>query len=218
MRLVPRTTTGTISFYAIRAQKWVEHAHEIGISVDEAETIGTLAAEAKALNLAQDQAMAQARAATYALDIKLKELRTRGSAAVSKIRAAAEVDGGTGIYIKALIDPPRGPGLSPSPGRPEHFTSALLQNGEVVISWDCWNPDGGGTIYEVRRAIDAGGRDFVHIGHAGPDKTYIDRTIPRGTPTVLYMVTPLRGSQRGPANIHTVNFGSVDAGRALRAA
>ena len=55
---------------------------------------------------------------------------------------------------------------------------------------------------------------WSNIGDTG-GKEFIDGTVPAGTATITYQLTPKRGSQTGlPSEQITVQFGSVDTGAA----
>ena len=64
-------------------------------------------------------------------------------------------------------------------------------------------------MYEVFRSIDRGPLEYLAV--VGKKK-FTDETLPAGAASVIYRVTALRSTQRGPAAFHLVNFGAARGG------
>lgn len=216
MPRVPSNNGKRIAFYAERVEKWAQHYAQIGLSEAEVAEVAALAAEARDLLTAQGIAMGQARSATLALNRKMKELHTRGGGAITKIRVQAAITGGTEVFSLSNTAPAKAPSPVGPPGQPQRLEVVLLVGGELELRWACDNPvSGGGTVYEIRRATSpttgwASVPEFTTIGHAGAEKTFVDRTLPVGCGLVAYQITGIRGSRRGAANLFTVQFGAVE--------
>ena len=88
---------------------------------------------------------------------------------------------------------------------------ALTALGQVRLAWKCKNPrNSEGTIYEVRRKLHrAGEPDFGPLDFLASTgkKRFTDSTVPAGTATILYEVTAVRSTRRGPVATHLVQLG-----------
>jgi len=125
---------------------------------------------------------------------------------IAQAKVFAEANNNPNVYLLAQIPPPAIDAPVPPPGIARDFTVTLGQNGWLTVKWKCTNPEGAqGTAYEVQRKIGSG--NFVYIGIAGGDKTFIDNTLPAGSTGVVYQVTGVRSGLRGPAAQVNVNFG-----------
>jgi hypothetical protein len=245
MPLVPELRVPRIEFYETHLPPWMENAEALGLSETTVNLLAARTAAARAAFLAQQEALAAARAATLAFHVAVAEMHAVGAEAIRTIRNTAESAGGateprshagtkgsaggpaisgSDIYVLSQIPPPAAPASAPPPGTPTEFKTTLLPGGAVELRWRCANPRGtNGTVYEVRRRIGnaadaalSGGRDgFEYLGLSGT-RRFSDTTLPAGAGMVVYQVTAVRSTRRGAAARFIINLG-VGGGAALRA-
>jgi hypothetical protein len=135
----------------------------------------------------------------------VRDLQNAGSDIIKQIRAKAAVDGDN-VYVLAQIPAPALPSPVPPPGTPTDFIVTLNPDGSLKLRWKCANPAGSmGTMYQVSRRIGSGG-PLVQIGGSGV-KSFLDATVPAGTPAVTYQITAARSTALGVAAQFVVNFG-----------
>jgi len=206
MGVIPSGRAEKIAFYNTRLEPWTTHALDIGLTVGEVGNMTSLVEAAVAAQEAAEVAREQSKAATQAYYAAVAAMGKTGKGLVETIRTYAVSTNNTSVYTLSLIPPPVVDTAVPPPGLPREFTVTLATTGWLTVKWKCTNPEGAqGTAYEVQRKIGSG--NFVYIGIAGGDKTFIDNTLPAGSTGVVYQVTGVRSGLRGPAAQVNVNFG-----------
>jgi hypothetical protein len=166
----------------------------------------SLTEAARAALLAANEARDASKAATQAYYNAVSAMRKTGSGLIETIRVFAEANNNPNVYLLSQLPPPAADTPLPPPGTPRDFTVELTFQGWLNIKWKCTNPEGtNGTAYEVQRKIGSGA--FTFIGIAGGDKTFVDTTLPAGSTGVVYQITGVRSSLRGPSAPLMVNFG-----------
>lgn len=214
MRILPKTPAQQVERLTALIPAWAVDPGGLGLSPARIAELETLLAQARAAQLAAYEARNAARAATLAFEIATAALTHNASAAITTIKATAGTSPDpVAVLAQARLPAPRSrarPGSIPAPGTPTEFRVELLQNGSVVLSWTCDNPEGStGTMYRVRRRIGgahAGGFEFLEL--LG-ERRYTDNTIPAGTDAITYEVMALRSTRRGQPALFDVNFGTV---------
>jgi hypothetical protein len=183
--VLPDNPASQVQFFKNRAEAWVSEAASIGLSDAQALAVRDLAAAAEAAWRRAYDAREAARMATQDWEFAAKALREVGGNAVPRIRTCS--------------------------ARPD-------SRGSVVVEWTCGEGAtkgaGFGMFYRVYRAIDGGERVLLDaVGSPGAGKRtcrFTDTTIPIGTRTAEYTVTPMRGGGVGPSGpIAMVQFGAV---------
>ena len=212
MRTVPKTRSKQISFFQSHIAKWSENRELLGLSDDEIADIEAKLAAANEAFLAHRIAQNKARAATSVFYSATKALTLAGGSAILKVRAAARTQGVT-IYQKANLSKPKKASPIAVPGKPTDFEVDLQQIGMVTLKWKCKNPrNAEGTIYEIWREVRrAGETQFAaleFLGVAGKKK-FEDWTIPAGVASIIYRVTAVRSTRRGPEADYTLRFGGT---------
>lgn len=207
MRLVPESNNGKVDFYRLRLNAWQQHAETLGFSQ---ERVAGLQSEVDAAEAAlREQRLAQqaAKAATLNAQLAIERLCRTGSSMTKCIRARGDIEGND-VFVLAQIPPPKktktpiGP-----PSTPTAFRTELLASGWLKLTWKCTTPRGAGrTLYYLSRRLNASG-PFERVGFVGK-KVYVDMTIPPGTTSVEYRVSPERTTGKGEAGQHVVNLAS----------
>lgn len=219
MPLVPDNVDAKIRFYQTRLDTWELNAEEIGLSASDVELLRAKVDAAREALDARNLAMGQAQAATLAMHLAVDAMHALGAADILRVRAKAAQTGDDGVYSKASLPLPKKASPIGEPTKPGRFEVELKQGGELALTWKCRTPgDSGGTVYEVRRRLGGlmGPSEFLGLTTI---KQFVDTTIPRGTSSITYEVTPIRGAggvardrtRRGPTGCTNVNFGTMDS-------
>ena len=207
MRLVPEGKREKISFFQSKLAPWLEHAGELGISVEAVEELEALVAEAKQAALAQAQAQSAAQAATAWFDSVVARMAKAGANIISQVRVTAATSG-QGVYSLASIPAPAAGSPVAPPGRPTSLKFKLLSIGWLDLTWKCRNPRGSdGTTYQIYRKVDSAA-GFEYLGGSG-EKRFIDSTIPAGARTITYQIQACRSTGPGESAFFPINFGST---------
>lgn len=206
MGVIPSGRAEKIAFYNTRIPAWETHFGDIGLTSPEVANMASLVEAAVTAQQAAEVAREESKAATQAYYAAVAAMGKTGKGLVETIRTYAVDTGNSNVYTLSLIPPPVIDTAIPPPGTPRDFTVTLATTGWLTVKWKCTNPEGAaGTAYEVQRKI--GGGNFVFIGIAGGDKTFVDNTLPAGSTGVVYQVTGVRSGLRGPSTQVNVNFG-----------
>lgn len=204
-RVVPKSIQGRIAFFNARAQEWLDHAAEIGLTPEQAQRVADLAVEAQqALDL--QLALAQsARAATASLNTAVAELMKAGASAIGSIRAFEGSVGGPGVLAAAAIPERRRWSRIGPPPVPERLSLRLQSDGAVAASWSGRFPPG--TFFTIERSLD--GLRFAMIWTtAGRAKRFRDETLPLGSASASYRVLSHRRGHAGvPSQPVSIRFG-----------
>lgn len=226
MPLVPENVEQRIAFYTTHLNAWEQHAQEIGLSQQDIDLLREKVAAARAAMLARDIAMETTRSLTAKMHLAVEEMHALGSVDILKVRIKARMEHAPDVYAKANLPLPRKASPVGVPEKPRAFETQLLADGSVELSWKCRTPgDNGGTIYEVTRRIPMPGATGTDRGAAvilgmTSIKRFVDDSLPAGTATAFYEVTPMRGASgvaserttRGATGTTVVNLGVRTSG------
>lgn len=194
---------------------WRKNAASIGLSPQQADEFVFATETARYLLIEQERAQQAARVATQRLTDAMQQLREKAGQSVRSIRAyAATADAPEKVYNTARIAPPAQASPAPPPTTPTRLQAELnATTGALRLRWRARNPSGRAAVtYLVRRRL-PGETAFTFLGAAGK-KTFVDNTLPAGTPSVQYTVTPQRGENVGKVSeVLVVSLGSVEAVR-----
>jgi len=205
MKIVPRTKSARVGFYASHVEQWAQHASAIGVTEELCEDLKERIALAQDALLAQQEAAAQAEAATLRADLAIESLHTLGASMIMAMKGRAKVTGSDQPYILGLLPIPQKPSDTPPLDKPDNFTFSLRRDGALIVAWECAQPRGvAGTSYEVKRSL---GGPFVHVATVGSEKQFIDTTIPAGTTQATYYVTAVRSNARSQTGGASIEFG-----------
>ena len=223
--ILPDNPRGQLQFFQVRAPQWVVDPVALGLTNTQAAAVQAATAAAAAAWMRAQVAREAAQRATLDWSFAARHLREIGGEAVRTIKAFAEASGAESVYPAAGIATPGRPGpkrrdqseqdaavprVRSVHARPDAF-------GGVVVEWTCGQGEtmgaGAGMFYRVERSIDNGARVLLEvIGGPGPGRRtsrFTDTTVPTGTRTAEYFITPMRGSATGRVGpIATVRFGN----------
>jgi hypothetical protein len=229
MALIPKDSYARLSFFANRAQQWLERADEIGLSEASAEAIAEAVAAAKEARAAASLAAEAAKSATARANLADEALTRLGAAAIRTIKAFAvsqpDESGESAVLIAASIDAPQRPGPKRrTQSERDHAVPRVINVkatpdsfGNVRLRWETVRSAtmgaGAGMSYMVSRRIDNGPEALIAmVGGPGPGRTsstYLDDAVPIGTRSLFYTITPSQGGGVGQANTAFVQFGRV---------
>jgi hypothetical protein len=212
MSVIPDRDADCIQFFEQRADAWLEHAPDIGLTADSANQVKADTTAARDAYTAALAAREASKVATMALSEAMRALRTDGGNAVKTIRAYAQTTGIEKVYQNAMIPPPAEPRRNTPPARPTDLRASLdASSGALRITWKCAQPEPG-TSYAITRRTGGAGA-FAFVGVATGRKSFVDPTIPAGATRVEYKVTGQRGTVTGPASaVLSVQFGAQGGG------
>ena len=200
--IIPKTLNGQVEFFGSRLAAWQADPGAIGLTDQQVEALAQQVADAQAALFAAHEARQAAEAATLSMRLAVGAMRAGGGALVNTIRAYAQTSGeGNGVYVAALVPPPKQPSLAPPVEAPESLRASIGTDGAVTLLWTARQPVPGAAVFcEVSRAIDTGGggaglSKFVLLGGSG-DGTFRDERIPPGTRGATYRVAAMRAGGR----------------------
>lgn len=203
--ILPSARVERITFVENHTATWQTVATDIGTTAAAVTALTTKATAARDAYNAHVLAQAQAKAATQAFYDAVASMTTDATAIIRQVKAKAALDGNS-VYTTSLLPIPATPTPVPPPGTPMDFKVALQTDGALELKWKCPNPAGAsGTTYQVSRKDGTAG-EFAMLTTVGA-RTFVDPTIPAGTPCVTYKVQALRSTALGGAAYFLVNFG-----------
>jgi hypothetical protein len=217
---VPDNHADAVAFCELHVGPWEEHAAAIGVDPGVVAELADLTAAAAAAQEAARAARLAAQAATVAYYAAVESMRTRASGLVRSIRTHAVNSGDEQVYALARLDPPRKPqpGALPAPGTPGRIDSTLNPDGSLTLRFRAKDAAAStGASFAVERRLEGEAR-YTSVGVAPGSGALagtreiesVDRTIPAGTRSASYVVTPRRGRKVGEAGAaFTVNFSST---------
>ena len=193
----PNDIDGRIQFFAQRLAVWAADPGAIGLTPQQmVELQGRTAATTAARNAAL-ALRSQAASATAVQNEQLAGLMKFGSGLIATIRAFADLSSAPAeVFEIAELTPPSTGGSLPPPVPATDVTTQLQSTGEVGIRWK--GTVANGTVYAVYRRF-AQGTAYAQIG-TSTTKSYVDATVPVGTPEVSYYLVTLRDGQQSPAS------------------
>ncbi|MEO0475927.1 MAG: hypothetical protein AAF085_08170 [Planctomycetota bacterium] len=203
----PGDIDGRIQFFAQRLTVWADDPAAIGLTPQQmtelqGRTAATIAARDAALAL-----RSQAASATAVQNEQLSGLMKFGSGLIASIRAFADLSAEpAAVFNRADLTPPaQGGGQLPPPVAATDVKTQLGSTGAITVSWK--GTVANGTVYAVYRRF-AQGTAYSQIGTA-TTKSFVDATVPVGTPEVSYYVVALRdGLESPPSEPVSLRFGS----------
>ncbi|HED54655.1 MAG TPA: hypothetical protein ENJ00_10715 [Phycisphaerales bacterium] len=205
----PDTILGQIQYFEQRIPAWAADPAAIGLT---ALQIGELQTRVTAARAAYDAAQAirqQSKNTTNIQREAVAEMNTQGTAMLSLIRAFADLSGNpASIFDAADIDAPSATSTPMPPPVPATDLSTSLENsGAVRLKWK--GTVANGTVYSVWRRLGENS-PFVQIG-TSTTKSFVDETIPAGTPEASYLLITLRdGQSSGESEPTIIRFGIMN--------
>ena len=219
MAVLPESKLEQIQFCESHIPVWSANAVAIGLTAAQVTTLTGQTTTARTSYTAALSTRQAAKAATTTFHNNTKAMRNTAADLIAVIKAYAESKNDPNIYGIAQIPPPAPPSPSTPPGQPFNFGVAVEPSGALTLSWESENSAASnGGFFTVQRRLGAGGGYFTiggtpGVGGGGRRNTFTDDTLPAGTPTVSYIVTPKRGTQTGtPGEAVNITFGVGGSG------
>ena len=229
MALIPKDSYARISFFASRAEQWLERADEIGLSETSAEAIAEAVAAAREARAEASIAAEAAKSATARANLADETLTRLGAAAIRTIKAFAVSQPSESdeyaVLNAASIDRPQRPGPKRRTQGERDAAVPRISNvnatpdsfGNILLRWETVRGAtmgaGAGMSYMISRRIDGGPEALIAmVGGPGPGRTsstYLDDAVPIGARTLSYSVTPMQHGGIGKAASVGVVFGRV---------
>ncbi|MEQ8315877.1 MAG: hypothetical protein RIE77_08370 [Phycisphaerales bacterium] len=201
---LPRNPTDALDWIRARAQRWIDHAGEIGLSEAFAQEIRDLAEESRIKRREADEAASRAKAATLAWRISIRHAMDRTRAAIGAIKTHAAVTQDPGVYALAGLSPRDKPGDAGPPEAPSSPRFVVRPGGAVEISWDGGGPQG--TFYVVKRAL-PGEQQYTIMGTT-TSRRFTDETLHVGVGRVHYAIDAQHGRHLVRGDVLPVQLGS----------
>lgn len=224
--VLPDNPAAQLRFFETHSTIWLAAPPSaIGLSDTQAAAVDEATARAAVAFAAAQVARQAARSATLDWETAAAALRELGGNAINTIKAFARASDDPNVFPAAGITPPGRPGpkrrsqSEADAAVPNIRTCAARPNafGGVEVEWTCGMGAtmgaGAGMMYRVMRSLDRGPSVLIEfVGSPGPGRRtvrFTDDSVPTGTRTADYTVTPMRGGATGRTGpIASVQFGS----------
>lgn len=210
MPTVPAEINARIQFFEQRIPSWSANFAAIGLTAAQCAALATAITDArKAYDDAQAARIA-AKNATVAQTSFVRTMSSLGADAIRFIRAFADSQTSqaamAAVYTAASIDPPAPPQPAGPPVAPDMVTADPNADGTVTVKWR--GSTANQTFFSVWRKV-GNSTTWSQLGSVAT-KSFLDVTVPGGTPTVTYFIRAQRNNQVSPASDEAVvNFGQA---------
>jgi len=225
MSVLPQSKLEQIQFCESHNPVWAANAVAIGLTAAQVTTLTGLTTSARTSYTAALNSRQAAKAATTTFHNNTKSMRDTAADLIALIKAYAESKNDPNIYGLAQIPPPSAPTPAVAPSQPINFAVTIEPTGALTLSWESENSAAStGGFFTVQRRLGAvGGYQTIGgtpgIGGGGRRNSFTDDTLPAGTPTVSYIVTPKRGTLTGtPGEAVNITFGVGGSGASVTGA
>jgi hypothetical protein len=210
MSRVPRSTQAAIDYFQSHLEPWENNLTAIGLTQAQLTAISSAVLDAEAAFAAVQKARLESKAATVTLNNAMETLRGTGALCLRSIVVKAEqATSPNSVYAAAQIDPPAPPEPVQPPEAPTDFVFTIETGGALGLAFKS-KTFGGRTFWAVERKI--GDAAFAPLGST-TDRTFVDVTLPAGTPSVTYRVRGYVGAIAGSYSVEqTVQFGVSGGG------
>ena len=194
MGVLPESRLDQVDFFETRISPWGLNAVAIGLTIAQTGAQSALTGAARNSHENMITARNAARAATAQFYADSDAMRANGADLIKIIKAFASSTDDPNVYTLAQIPAPAAPTPLPPPEIPTDLQSALLNSGSVELTWrGSVSPGGNFTVWRSLTPTPGSGvLGFVQIGLTGI-KTFVDDTLPAGTPAATYFVKAHRG-------------------------
>ena len=194
----------------LHATIWKANPGAVGLTEEQALALAAKVQAAREAYEAAQVARNAAKAATLAQKSAFNTMDDASSDAIRYIRAyaasrptAAERDA---VFVAAQINPPAPPTPAGPPVPPADVVGDPNADGTVTLKWK--GSIANQTFFTVWRRT-GNNTTWQQVG-AVASKKFIDATVPRGTPSVVYTIKAQRNTEvSAPSAEATVNFGAA---------
>jgi hypothetical protein len=214
MPILPANKLEQIQFCETHNPVWTANATAIGLTTAQVTALALLTTSARSSYNSSQTARQASKAATNTFHNNTKSMRDAAADLIAVIKAFAESKNDPNVYSLAQIPPPSPPTPAVPPSQPTAFAVTIEPSGALTLSWESENSAASsGGFFTVQRRLGAVGNyqtigGTPGVGGGGRRTTFTDDTLPGGTPTVSYIVTPGRGTLIGtPSEAINVTFG-----------
>lgn len=214
-RNLPYNRTDALEWTLSHLDRWEDVAGEIGLDEQGVQSMMQAAQAAREAMIEAEAARAEAKSATATWHRLADAMKAEVSTAIVTIKATAARAGQAqgdpaaerAVYGAAWLSFAGRPGPSPAPREPGAPTTDLDNHGAPVLRWTGKGP--AGTRYMVHRQLD-GETGWTAIGDTH-EKTFVDRTLPAGTPSVVYQIVAKYGPHAVAGVATVMRLGSAPA-------
>ena len=186
--MIPNTILARLQWWEARAPLWKADPEVLGLTDEMASQIDAAVTAARTAYEAAQAARNTAKAKTLTQKSKFNILDDSGADGIRYIRAFAasratqtERDA---VFAAALIDPPAPPTPAGPPVPPEDVVGDPNADGTVTLKWK--GSTANQTFFTVWRRT-GNNTTWQQVGSVA-SKKFIDATVPRGTPSVVYTI------------------------------
>ncbi|HVU62818.1 MAG TPA: hypothetical protein VHC70_02485 [Phycisphaerales bacterium] len=210
MATVPDKINDKIAFFEQRISSWSLTPTAIGLNAAQCTALASAIVNARKSYTDAQAARIAAKNATVNQTSMVRLMATLGADAIRFIRAYAESqptqDAMDAVFQKASIDPPAPPTPAGAPDAPKMVTADPNADGTVTIKWK--GSTANQTFFSIWRKI-GNSTTWMQLSSVAT-KSFIDTTVPGGTPTATYFIRAQRNNQVSPASDEAVvNFGQA---------
>lgn len=203
MAVLPETKLEQIQFCETHNPIWAANAAAIGLTPAQVTSLTGLTTAARASYNSAQTARQASKGATTTFHNNTRSMREVAADLIAVIKAYAESKNDPNVYGLAQIPPPSPPTPATAPSQPTSFAITIEPTGALTLSFESENSAAStGGFFTVQRRLGGGGPFLTiggtpGVGGGGRRTTFTDDTLPAGTATVSYVVTPRRGTLVG---------------------
>lgn len=212
MSVLPDQINDRIRWFEQRLDSWNADPEAIGLTTTQITSLKAAVNQARANFDAAQAARIASKNATLGQRSAVNAMTDLGSDALRFIKAFAQSQPNPdAVYQAASVPPPATPTPSGPPAAPTNVTADPNADGTVTIKWR--GSTRNQTFFSVWRRV-GNNTQWTQIGSVAT-KTFIDSTVPAGSPSATYLIRAQRFNEVSAASDEAiVNFG----GAQLRAA
>lgn len=210
MPTVPVEINARIMFYEQRIGAWTLTPAAVGLTPAQCAALSAAIVNARKAYDEAQQARIAAKNATIKQTSMVRVMSTLGADDIRFIKAFAESQptqaAMDAVYAAASIEPPAPPVPAGPPEAPTEVVGDPNADGTVTIKWK--GSTASQTFFSIWRKV-GNNTTWTQLGSVAT-KTFLDVTVPGGTPSVRYYVRAQRNNQLSPASDEcVVNFGQA---------
>jgi hypothetical protein len=205
MAILPEPINERIQWFEQRINSWLAAPAAVGLSAAQCTALKNAIVAARVAYDAAQLARIASKNATIGQKTAVTTMTDLGSDSLRFIKAFAEAAANPdAVYQAASVPPPAPPTPPGPPVPPTDVTADPNADGTVTIKWK------GSTAYQtfftVWRRV-GNSTQWLQIGSVAT-KSFVDASVPPGSPTVTYALRAQRNTQvSAPSDEAIVNFG-----------
>ncbi len=205
MPVLPEQINERIMWFEQRIVSWIGSPAAIGLTAAQCTALDLAIKSARNAYNAAAAARIAAKNATIGQATNVRNMTALGSDALRFIKAYAEAQPNPDVVYQAASVPPPAPATPPGPPVPPvDVTGDPNADGTVTVKWK------GSTAYQtfftVWRRV-GNSTQWTQVGSVAT-KSFLDDSVPAGSPSVTYVIRSQRNTQVSPASDEAVvNFG-----------